>query len=95
MSRAKEGITSKNLKCLAGSPLRLLKDEGIGEGGASEIVRSQAVDPHRCPFCGRRMRVIAVIEQEDVAFRILLHLSFLPADDSLRAPPNDVAPPRA
>jgi hypothetical protein len=95
MSRAKEDITCKGLMCLAGSPLRLLKNEGIGEGGASEIVRSQAVDPHCCPFCGRRMRVIAVIEQEDVAFRIPLHLSFLPADDSLRGIPDDVAPPRA
>ena len=41
------------------------------------------------------MKVVAVIEQDDVIFRILSHLGLVPAEDPSRAPPDDMAPPPA
>jgi hypothetical protein len=32
------------------------------------------VDPLRCPKCSREMRIVSLIEQEDVIERILRHL---------------------
>ncbi|MBI3085580.1 MAG: hypothetical protein HYY88_07640 [candidate division NC10 bacterium] len=39
--------------------------------------------------------MIAVIEQDDVIFRILSHLGPVLAEDPSRAPPDAVAPPPA
>lgn len=39
------------------------------------------------------MKVIAVIEQDDVIFGILSHLGLVPAEDPSRAPRDDMAPP--
>ena len=46
-----------------------------------------AADPLVCPRCGGRMQVSAVIEQDDVIFRILSHLGLVSAEDPSRAPP--------
>ena len=41
------------------------------------------------------MQVIAVIEQDDVIFRILSPFGLVSAEDPSRAPPDAVAPPPA
>ena len=48
--------------------------------------KGYAADPLVWPRCGGRMQVIAVIEQDDVIFRILLPLGLVPAEDPSRAP---------
>jgi hypothetical protein len=46
------------------------------------------VDPLRCPRCKATMKVIAVIEEEEIIYRILAHLNLLAAGDGPRAPPH-------
>jgi hypothetical protein len=45
-------------------------------------------DPLLCPLCGATMKVIAVIEDEEVIYRILAHLNLLSPGDGPRAPPR-------
>ena len=45
-------------------------------------------DPLLCPRCGGTMKVIAVIDQEEVIYRILSHLNLLAPGDGPRAPPH-------
>ncbi len=45
-------------------------------------------DPLRCTRCGATLQVIAVIEDEEVIYRILSHLKLLSPGDGPRAPPR-------
>jgi hypothetical protein len=48
------------------------------------------VDPLRCTRCGATMKVIAVLEDEEVTSRIRSHLKLLSPGDGPRAPPRSV-----
>lgn len=52
------------------------------------IRKSDEVDPCRCPRCGATMKASAVIEEEEVSYRILSHLHRLSQGDGPRAPPK-------
>lgn len=60
---------------------------GIRRTWARLIRKIYTADPLRCPRCGATMRVIAVIDQEEVIYRILSHLNLLSPGDGPRAPP--------
>ena len=59
----------------------------LGVIWARLIRKIYTADPLRCPRCGATMRVIAVIDQEEVIYRILSHLNLLSPGDGPRAPP--------
>ena len=67
----------------------------VRQAWARLIRKIYAADPLVCPRGGGRMKVIAVIEQDAVLFRILSHLGLVPAEDPSRAPLDAVAPPPA
>ena len=46
------------------------------------------VDPLVCPRCGATMKVIAVIEGEEIIYRILSHLNLLIPWGGPRSPPQ-------
>ena len=46
------------------------------------------MDALLCPRCGATMKEIAVIDQEEVIYRILAHLHLLAPGDGPRAPPK-------
>ncbi len=52
------------------------------------IYKGYEVDPLLCPRCGASMKVIAVIEDAEVIYRILSHLNLLAPGDGPRAPPR-------
>jgi hypothetical protein len=47
------------------------------------------VDPLLCSRCGGTMKVISIIDQEEVIYRILAHLHLLPPGDGSRALPTE------
>ena len=67
----------------------------VRQAWARLIRQIYAADPLVCPRCGGRMKVIAVIEQAEVIFRILSHLGLVPAEDPSRTPPDDITLPAA
>ncbi len=59
--------------------------------------RSMGLDVVTCPWCGGRLRLIAVIDDPAVVKRILRHLELpteIPEARPARAPPTEVAPDR-
>ena len=62
---------------------------GVRRSWARLIRKVYEVDPLTCPLCGATMKVIAVIEDEEVIYRILSHLNLLAPGDGPRAPPRE------
>jgi hypothetical protein len=56
------------------------------------IQKIYEVDPLTCPKCSSQMRVISVIEDEEVKKKILKHLGLW--DKKARPPPRDTVPPK-
>jgi hypothetical protein len=50
------------------------------------------VDLLRCPRCGATLKVIAVIEDDEVIYRSLSHLNLLSSGDGSRPPPRTEGP---
>jgi hypothetical protein len=56
------------------------------------IQKIYEVDPLTCPKCSGEMKVISVIEDEEVIKKILKHLNLW--DVKARPPPRDTGPPK-
>ena len=56
---------------------------------AQLIRKIYEVDPLLCSRCGATMKAIALIEEEEVIYRILSHLNLLTPGDGPRAPPRN------
>lgn len=72
-----------------------LAPSAVRRAWARLIRKIYAADPLVRPRCGGHMKVIAVIYQEDVIYRILSHLGLLLTREPSRSPPDDIALPAA
>jgi hypothetical protein len=77
------------------SAVRLFDRSAVSPGDDRPHHSSALPRGTNCPRCGGRMKVIAVIEQDDVIFRFLSPLGLVSAEDPSRAPSDAVAPPPA
>ena len=63
-----------------------------GKNWARLIQKIYEVDPLACPKCSGAMKVISIIEDEDVIKKILKHLNLW--DVKTRPPPKAIGPPK-